>query len=94
MRLRGRLRVAGAKNSSLAIIAAAALAPDRSVLENVPLCRDVLCILDILRALGVRAEFTAPFVGKYKLRSLSSTAPMTGVYGNPEYSWKRAPSCQ
>jgi len=60
VRLRGRLRVAGAKNSSLAVIAAAALAPDRSVLENVPLCRDVLCILEILRALGVRAEFTAP----------------------------------
>ena len=60
VRLRGRLRVAGAKNSSLAVIAAAALAPARSVLENVPLCRDVLCILEILRALGVRAEFTAP----------------------------------
>jgi len=56
--LRGRLRVAGAKNSSLAVIAAAALAPDRSVLENVPRCRDVLTILEILRALGVGAEFT------------------------------------
>ncbi len=60
VRLRGRLRVAGAKNSSLAVIAAAALAPDRSVLENVPLCRDVLTILEVLRALGVRAEFTGP----------------------------------
>ncbi|TMI78998.1 MAG: UDP-N-acetylglucosamine 1-carboxyvinyltransferase [Bacillati bacterium ANGP1] len=59
-RLQGRLRVAGAKNSSLAVIAAAALAPDRSVLENVPLCRDVLTMLEILRALGVQAEFTAP----------------------------------
>ena len=52
--------MAGAKNSSLAVIAAAALAPDRSVLENVPLCRDVLTMLEILRALGVQAEFTAP----------------------------------
>jgi UDP-N-acetylglucosamine 1-carboxyvinyltransferase len=60
VRLSGRLRVAGAKNSSLAVIAAAALAPDRSVLENVPLCRDVMTILDILRALGAQAEFTAP----------------------------------
>ena len=58
--MRGRLRVAGAKNSSLAVIAAAALAPDRSVLENVPLCRDVLTIVEILRALGVGAEFTGP----------------------------------
>ena len=59
-RLTGRLRVAGAKNSSLAIIAAAALAPDRSVLENVPRCRDVLTFLDILRALGVGVEWTGP----------------------------------
>ena len=42
------------------MIAAAALAPDRSVLENVPRCRDVLTILEILRALGVGAEFTGP----------------------------------
>lgn len=60
MRLHGRLRVAGAKNSSLAVIAAAALAAGRSVLDNVPLCRDVLTMLEILRALGARAEFTAP----------------------------------
>jgi UDP-N-acetylglucosamine 1-carboxyvinyltransferase len=60
VRLHGRLRVAGAKNSSLAVIAAAALAAGRSVLDNVPLCRDVLTMLEILRALGARAEFTAP----------------------------------
>lgn len=60
VRLRGRVQVAGAKNSSLAVIAAAALAPGRSILENVPLCRDVMTILEILRALGARAEFTAP----------------------------------
>ena len=59
VRLHGRVRIAGAKNSSLAVIAAAALAPDQSVLENVPHCRDVLIFLDILRALGVKAEFTS-----------------------------------
>ncbi|HLW60117.1 MAG TPA: UDP-N-acetylglucosamine 1-carboxyvinyltransferase [bacterium] len=59
-RLSGRLRVAGAKNSSLAIIAAAALAPDRSTLENVPRCQDVLTFLEILRSIGVTAEFTGP----------------------------------
>ncbi len=58
-RLSGRLRVAGAKNSALAVIAAAALAPDRSVIENVPHCRDVLTLLDILREVGVRSQFAA-----------------------------------
>ncbi|HEV2356544.1 MAG TPA: UDP-N-acetylglucosamine 1-carboxyvinyltransferase [bacterium] len=56
--LRGRLRVAGAKNSSLAVIAAAATAADRSTIENVPRCRDVFTLLGILRALGMRVEFT------------------------------------
>ena len=40
------------------MIAAAALAADRSTIENVPRCRDVFTLLDILRALGMRAEFT------------------------------------
>jgi UDP-N-acetylglucosamine 1-carboxyvinyltransferase len=48
------VKVAGAKNSSLAIIAAAALAPDIAVLENVPECRDVATLVDILGSLGVR----------------------------------------
>ena len=57
-RLGGRLRVAGAKNSSLPIIVAAALAEDRSVIENVPHCRDVVTLLEILRAIGVGVDWT------------------------------------
>jgi UDP-N-acetylglucosamine 1-carboxyvinyltransferase len=52
-RLRGAVNVAGAKNSSLAIIAAAALAQDISTLDNVPDCRDVATLVDILASLGV-----------------------------------------
>jgi UDP-N-acetylglucosamine 1-carboxyvinyltransferase len=55
-RLRGAVRVAGGKNSSLAVIAASALAPDVSTLENVPHCRDVTTLLDILEALGARTS--------------------------------------
>lgn len=70
--LQGRIRIAGGKNSSLAVIAAAALAPDRSVIENVPRCRDVDTLLQILRALGIRAEFTG--AGRLEIdgRSLTS----------------------
>jgi UDP-N-acetylglucosamine 1-carboxyvinyltransferase len=53
-RLRGAVKVAGAKNSSLAVIAAAALAADVSTLENVPDCRDVATLVQILEALGAR----------------------------------------
>jgi UDP-N-acetylglucosamine 1-carboxyvinyltransferase len=53
-RLRGAVKVAGGKNSSLAVIAAAALAPDISTLDNVPACRDVVTLVQILEALGAR----------------------------------------
>ena len=55
--LRGAVSVSGAKNSSLAIIAAACLAADVSVLENVPHCQDVLTLQEILEELGIRFEF-------------------------------------
>ncbi|MDR5709081.1 MAG: UDP-N-acetylglucosamine 1-carboxyvinyltransferase [Armatimonadota bacterium] len=54
--LEGAVRVAGAVNTVLPIMAAAALAPDVSVIENVPHCRDVLVMADILRALGCQVE--------------------------------------
>ncbi len=56
--LRGTVKISGAKNSSLAIIAAACLAPDVSVLENVPQNHDVLTLKEILEDLGVRFDFT------------------------------------
>ncbi|MGH2404775.1 MAG: UDP-N-acetylglucosamine 1-carboxyvinyltransferase, partial [bacterium] len=57
-RLRGAVKVAGGKNSSLAIIASAALAADVSTLDNVPHCRDVSTLVEILEALGAQIEFT------------------------------------
>lgn len=54
--LRGSVRVSGGKNSSLATITAACLAKDVSVLENVPHCRDVLVLKEILETLGARIE--------------------------------------
>ena len=54
--LRGAVRISGGKNSSLAIITAACLAADVSVLENVPHCRDVVTLKAILEALGAHIE--------------------------------------
>jgi len=54
--LRGTVRISCGKNSSLAIITAACLAPGVSVLENVPMCRDVVTLTAILEALGARIE--------------------------------------
>ncbi len=54
--LEGRLTVQGAKNSVLPILAAALLAPGRSVIHNCPDLSDVSAALDILRLLGCRVE--------------------------------------
>ena len=55
-RLEGRLRVQGAKNSVLPILAAALLAPGESVLHNCPDLSDVAATGKILRLLGCPVE--------------------------------------
>jgi UDP-N-acetylglucosamine 1-carboxyvinyltransferase len=74
-RLRGAVKVAGAKNSSLAIIAAAALAPDVSTLENVPDCRDVATLVDIFASLGVSVTRTGTRMVIDARRLTSHVAP-------------------
>jgi UDP-N-acetylglucosamine 1-carboxyvinyltransferase len=52
-RLVGRVRVAGAKNAALKLMAASLLAPGRSRIENVPRIRDCAVMEELLRHLGV-----------------------------------------
>jgi len=52
-RLEGTVRVSGAKNSALKLMAAALLAPGRTVLSNVPRIRDCLTMGEVLDRLGV-----------------------------------------
>ncbi len=54
--LSGEVRVGGAKNSALKLMAAALLAPGVSVVENVPAITDVATMADVLRGLGVGVE--------------------------------------
>ena len=58
--LAGEVSVSGSKNASLALMAAALLAPGETHLTNVPFLRDVDAMLEILRALGARAEWDGP----------------------------------
>lgn len=52
----GTARIHGAKNAALPILAAAIMARGVHVIENVPRLLDIDVMLDILRALGCRAE--------------------------------------
>ena len=57
--LRGRVKIGGAKNAVLPIIAAALLGSrGESVLEDVPALEDVYTIAAVLQSLGVRAEYS------------------------------------
>jgi UDP-N-acetylglucosamine 1-carboxyvinyltransferase len=51
-RLVGEVPVAGAKNSALKLMAAALLAPGRTVLRNVPRITDIAIMAEVLRRLG------------------------------------------
>ncbi len=55
-RLRGTLRVSGAKNASLPIMAAALLADGPSVIEDVPDLQDIQSQIDLLKMLGADVE--------------------------------------
>ena len=54
--LRGSVRIHGAKNSALPILAACVLARGESVIHNCPVLSDTDAALDILTCLGCRVR--------------------------------------
>ncbi|OGB90804.1 UDP-N-acetylglucosamine 1-carboxyvinyltransferase [candidate division WOR-1 bacterium RIFCSPHIGHO2_01_FULL_53_15] len=56
--LRGEVMVSGAKNAALPILAATIMVPGRSVIRNIPNLLDVVTIIRVLRALGIKAEYS------------------------------------
>jgi UDP-N-acetylglucosamine 1-carboxyvinyltransferase len=56
-RLDGEVRVSGSKNATLALMSAALLARGETILRNVPAVRDVEHMLEMLRALGAKADW-------------------------------------
>src|SRR5918911_454861 len=57
VRLHGEVEVSGAKNAALKLIAAALLAPGKTVLHNVPRIKDVSTMLAVLEGLGAETLF-------------------------------------
>lgn len=57
--LQGRVRVVGAKNSALKLMAGALLAVGRTRLTNVPAIVDVTIMAELLRRLGAQVEYDA-----------------------------------
>ena len=55
--LKGEIKVSGAKNSALPILAATLLTREPCVLENVPKLEDINILLSILKKIGSKFEF-------------------------------------
>ncbi|AHM55602.1 UDP-N-acetylglucosamine 1-carboxyvinyltransferase 1 [Peptoclostridium acidaminophilum DSM 3953] len=56
--LEGRVRIDGAKNSVLPIMAATLLCEQECIIEDVPKLRDVYVMIDLLKTLGAGVEFS------------------------------------
>jgi len=80
--LRGAIRPAGNKNAALPAIAATLLTKEEVVLQNVPRIRDVETLLDLLRSLAVRVEWT----GENEVTVMAGGA--TGGRPDPELAKK------
>jgi UDP-N-acetylglucosamine 1-carboxyvinyltransferase len=101
-RLYGEVEVSGAKNAALKLIAAALLAPGRTVLHNVPRIKDVETMLAVLDGLGAKTEFsgntlsidastidsyTAPYNLVRQMRaSIVVLGPLVARFGEAEVS--------
>lgn len=61
-RLEGTVKISGAKNSALKLMAASLLARGRTLLYNVPRIADVFTMAEVLQRLGAAVEFEADVV--------------------------------
>lgn len=68
--LNGTIKIFGMKNAATPIIAATLLTEEECVISNVPKISDVLHLLEILRSLGVKIEWT----GHHELRICAKNA--------------------
>lgn len=59
-RLTGQIRISGAKNAVLKLMAASLLASDLSIIQNVPRIRDVEIMVKVLQSLGVEVTWDDP----------------------------------
>ncbi len=71
-KLHGRVRVSGAKNAVLPIIAAAILGSNKSSIFEVPQLNDVVTICKVLECLGMKIDYSEPHVLHIDSREVTS----------------------
>ena len=74
--LKGEVLISGAKNAVLKLMAAALLTRNECIIRNVPLIKDVLTMIEVLRSLGAEVSWADKAVLKIKPREdLGYSAP-------------------
>ena len=73
--LEGAVRVSGAKNACMAMMAAALLTDEPCILRNVPQLRDVDGFIRLLQTLGVEIEALEPHTWRLQAKSITHEAP-------------------
>lgn len=71
--LKGEVKISGYKNSAGAILAAVLLSEKKSIVENIPLCQDILDIIEILRAMGAKVNFLSKNTVEIEPKNLDPT---------------------
>jgi UDP-N-acetylglucosamine 1-carboxyvinyltransferase len=75
-RLHGQVRISGAKNAVLKLMAASLLVENECIIRNVPLIKDVLTMIEVLRNLGVELSWEEEAVLRIKpKKGLNYVAP-------------------
>jgi len=75
-KLKGQVRISGAKNSALPAMAASLLTVGDVILENLPMVNDIFTTRRLLRELGVGVEFDSNRSGRFRAEKvLSVEAP-------------------
>lgn len=70
--LKGRVRVSGAKNAALPILAASLLGTEDIILEDVPNLKDVEIMCEVLRTLGAKVESLKDGIIKINSRDINN----------------------
>lgn len=72
-KLKGEINVLGSKNAAGALLAACLLTDQPCVIDNLPLVKDILNLLEILKEMGVEVEFLSE--RKVRLKAGSNVDP-------------------
>lgn len=78
-KLQGNVKISGAKNAALAVLAASLISTGESIIHNVPRILDVSYLCEIMKALGAEVEFVDTNSVRVKIDSLISSKTEYGL---------------